>query len=85
MEIIDPHVKGFLRSLFNKRRIGGRHTEENNLLRRIKHLPRAEQKATLEQWAACVNQGLVLCKKSTGEIHVSLNPQKLKEILSLIE
>lgn len=84
MEDINACVKDLLRSLFNKHRIGGKHTEENNLFRRIKHLPKNEQKEIIEGWKICIQQEYVLRKISTGEIHVSLNPRKLKEILELI-
>ncbi len=81
----NKQVMDLLRHLFNKRKIGGNHTEERNVLKRINHLPRDEQNAVLEAWQDCVKQELVLCKKSTGEVHVSLNPRKIKEILCLIE
>jgi len=74
-----------LRSLFNKRRIGGKHTEEANLFRRIKHLSRAEQSAIIEDWEKCMKDGFVIRLKKTSEFHVSLNPEKLKEILEMIQ
>ena len=74
-----------LRCLFNKCRIGGKHTEELNIFRRIKHLPRDEQSVVLEDWDKCVKDGLVIRLKKTGEFHVSLNPERLKEIMEIIE
>ena len=32
-----------------------------------------------------VNDGWLLCKKSTGELHVSLNPRMKKEIMDFIK
>jgi len=85
MHVKTTHAKDLLRSLLNKHKIGGCHTEERNVLKRIDHLPRDEQRLILDDWRECVNEGIVLCKKSTGEVHVSLNPKKLKEIWCLIE
>lgn len=82
---LNETTKDLLRSLFNKHRIGGRHTEEANLFRRIKHLPRDEQSAIIDDWEDCVRMGLVLRLKKTGEFHVSLNPEKLKEICEMIQ
>lgn len=78
-------TKDMLRCLFNKRQIGGKHTQEANLFRRIRHLPRDEQSAILDDWENCIKSGLVLRLKKTGEWHISINPEKLKEILEIIE
>jgi hypothetical protein len=82
---LNETTKDMLRSLFNKRRIGGKHTEEANLFRRIKHLPRGEQSAILTDWEYCVKNELVLRLKKTGEFHVSINPEKLKEVFEIIQ
>lgn len=82
---LNETTKDMLRSLFNKRRIGGKHTEEANLFRRITHLPRVEQSAVLDDWETCVKNGFVIRLKKTGEFHVSLNPEKLKEVCEIIQ
>lgn len=74
-----------LRRLFNKRRIGGKHTEEKNLFLDAKHLSKEEQRQFEDDYKLCVNNGLILKKKSTGEWHISLNPRKLAEILQVIQ
>ncbi len=78
-------IKAILRRMFNQKRIGGRHTEEKNCLRCIKYLPRNIQKLVEEDWETCIKNEWILRKKSTGEWHVSLNPEKLSEILNLIK
>ncbi|MBI3033477.1 hypothetical protein HYY69_08440 [Candidatus Woesearchaeota archaeon] len=78
-------IKAILRRLFNQKRIGGRHTEEKNCLKCMKYLPRDAQKLVYEDWETCIKNEWILRKKSTGEWHVSLNPEKLGEILHEIE
>lgn len=80
----NEHTISILRRLFNKERIGGRHTEEKNCLRWVKNLPPKEYKQTIKDWERCIKDGLVIRLKKTGELHVSLNPRMLKEIHELI-
>ncbi len=76
--------KKLLRKLYNRRCFGGKHTEEKNLFRAIKHLPKKEQKKALEDWEICKKQGLVIVQMKTNEPHASLNPKMLGEIDRLI-
>ena len=82
---LSENCKKLLRKLYNRRCFGGKHTDEKNVLRAIKHLPREEQKRAFEDWKWCKNQGLVIVRLKTNEVHVSLNPRRLKEIDELIE
>lgn len=77
--------KSILRRLLNKRRIGGKHTEEKNVLRWLKNLPPKRQKQAKEDYEQCVKEGLILRMKKTNQKHVSLNPKKLKEIYELVK
>tara|TARA_Y100000310_G_scaffold285479_1_gene308952 strand:+ start:263 stop:517 length:255 start_codon:yes stop_codon:yes gene_type:complete len=74
-----------LRSLFNKKRIGRKHTEEKNCFRWTKTLPAKVQRQIQHEWKECINNGLVIKEIKTGEFHISLNPRKLKEIFELIK
>lgn len=82
---ISDETKAILRRLFNKKRIGGKHTEEKNCLRWIKNLAPKKHRQVLKDWKKCINEGLVLKSIKTSEFHISLNPRKLKEILELIK
>ena len=78
-------TKGIIKKLFLKRRIGGKHTEEKNCLRWIKNLPPVKHKEVIREWQECIKEGIVLRSIKTGELHVSLNPRKLKEIHEIIK
>ncbi len=76
-----------LEGLLSPPRWGGRHTEVRNIR---KGLPssltstnegqRLVDKAVKE----LINNGWLLAKKSTGEVHVSLNPKKKAEIMAFV-
>jgi len=62
---------------------GNSHTEERNLAKGLpSHLVGA--KVTKEAIKELHKLGFLLSKKSTGEIHVSLNPEKMKEIFEFL-
>ena len=76
--------KEILRSLILSLRWGGKHTEIKNLRKGIstyilntksgkKNFKNAVKELIKDNW--------LLAKKSTGEIHVSLNPRKKLEIM----
>ena len=77
-----------LESLITPPRWGGRHTELRNIR---KSLPsnllssKEGQKLIDKSIKELVNNGWLLCKKSTGELHVSLNPRMKKEIMDFIK
>ncbi len=81
-------IKRFLlESLLSPPRWGGRHTEVRNIR---KGLPSAiastkeGQRAIDDAVKQLINDGWLLAKKSTGEIHVSLNPRKKAEIMAFV-
>lgn len=82
---LDVETVDILRRLFNKHRIGHKHTEEKNCLRRLKILPPKKRKQVYEEWRYLVNCGWVIRLKKTGEFHVSLNPRFMGEIIRMIE
>ncbi len=67
-----------LKKLFRHRYIGGRHTEIRNAMKGFPpHLLKEVKKEILN----LIKEGYLLSKPSTGEIHISLNPKMLKEII----
>lgn len=85
-EVVD--VIWFILSKLNRMgKIGGSHTEIINLYKSLPMYFRSSnkgkkiiQKAVKE----LLRREYLLQKPSTGEIHVSLNPRKLKEIIAFI-
>jgi len=73
-----------IRKLYNKRRIGGKHTEEKNCFRALNGLDKQKKKEIIEEWTFCINSGMIIREMKTGEWHVSLNPRKLKEINEIL-
>ena len=87
MSLKEGIKKSILRSLITPPRWGGKHTELKNITRGLttsvlttKKGKKALEKAIKE----LINDGWLLSKKSAGEIHVSLNPRKRKEILEFV-
>ncbi|MBW2984300.1 hypothetical protein KY361_04250 [Candidatus Woesearchaeota archaeon] len=77
-------MKRFLRKLINLGIWGGRHTELTNLKKCIpKHL--RGEKATKEAIKELIDRGFIKIKKSTAEIHVSLNSEKQQEIYEFVK
>ena|SRR3989344_2699873 len=69
----------FLRKLMNRNTWGGKHTEAKNLLKAVpKHL--RGDKVTSEAIKELHRLEFLISKPSTGEMHISLNPRKKKEI-----
>ena len=82
---ISQQVKNVLKFLMIKKVIGRKHTEETHIIKKFKHLLPQQRKIAMRNWQRCIKEGLVLQKKSTGAIHISLNPRKIKEIKGLID
>ena len=81
-------IKRFvLEGLLSPPRWGGRHTELRNIK---KGLPasvtstKEGQRLVADAIKELVNDGWLLAKKSTGNVHVSLNSRKKKEIMEFI-
>ncbi|MBS3171614.1 hypothetical protein J4449_03315 [Candidatus Woesearchaeota archaeon] len=74
----------FLRKLMNLNMWGGKHTEEKNLLKALpKHL--RGEKVTDEAMKELYKLEFLSSKPSTGELHISLNSRKKKEICEFLE
>ena len=77
-----------IESLITPPRWGGRHTELRNIKKGFPsniYNSKEGQKLIDKAIKELINSGLLLCKKSTGELHVSLNPRMKKEIMELIK
>ena len=71
--------KKMIRMLKNKKKYGGAHTETIHLKNCVpKHL--RGQKIVGEAISDLFRKGILINKKSTGELHCSLDSSKLKEI-----
>lgn len=76
-----------LEHLITPPRWGGRHTELRNIKKGFPsnvYNSKEGQKLIDKAIKELINSGLLLCKKSTGELRVSLNPRMKKEIMEFI-
>lgn len=83
MELSDETID-MLRNLLRKKRIGNKHTEEKNCLRWLKSLPKERRKIAKEEWDGLIKAGWIIRLMKTGELHVSLNPRFIGEIIQVI-
>ena len=77
-----------LESLITPPRWGGKHTEIKNIKKGFpSHISNSNKGKKLIDKAIkeLINDNFLLCKKSTGELHISLNPKMKKEIMEFIE
>ena len=80
--------KRILVKLVNLRMWGGKHTEIRNLSKGFpdNFLSRKENQKLLQKVIKdLMNEEILLAKKLTGEIHISLNPGKISEIKEFME
>ncbi len=76
-----PLKRAVLKKLFRHRYIGGKHTEIRNAMKGFPpHLLKDIKKEILN----LIKEGYLLSKPSTGELHISLNPRMLNEIITEI-
>lgn len=74
-------------SLITPPRWGGKHTDVRNLRKGFPaniSSTKEGQKLVDKAIKELINDGWLLAKKSTGEIHVSLNPRMKKEIMECV-
>lgn len=84
MNWVKSELIAMLRWMLVQGIIGGKHTPEGRVMKRIAHLPRDEQNEIKKEWEHCIKQlQWVFRMKKTGEWHVSLNPKVLAEIKQL--
>ena len=84
VELQKAIMKRFLRKLVNLNIWGGRHTEIKNLQKSLPDHLRGtkEHKRAIKE---LINRGFLNVKPSTGELHVSLNSHKQKEIFEFLQ
>ncbi len=85
---IEQVIWHILSKLSRMNKIGGSHTEIKNLEKGLpSHFRTSKQGRKIIQEAIkeMFNKEYLLQKPSTGEIHVSLNPRKIKEIQDFID
>lgn len=71
-----------LRKLFRRRVIGGKHTAFENIMSGIPgHLTGDAKKAAEEM----IKEGLINSKPTSYGLQISLNPEKIDEIMQIIE
>ena len=77
-------MKRFLRKLINLNIWGGRHTEIKNLQKSLPDHLRGtkEHKRAIKN---LIDRGFLNVKPSTGELHVSLNSHKQREIFEFLQ
>lgn len=75
-------AKIILRKLYRHRIIGGKHTAVENL---TKGLPKHVVGDAKEAVSELIKAGFIIPKRTSYGMQVSLNPEKINEILMLIE
>lgn len=71
-----------IRKLFRHRVIGGKHTAIENLTKGIPSNLRGQAKEVAKE---LIKEGLLLTKPAAYGLQVSLNPERLSEIIKLLE
>jgi len=87
---MEKSTEAILLFLLNKHYIGAKHFPERKLIiSRTKWLNNDEKKLFNREYSAMLNaRYFIKLKKKTGEGtdgHISLNPEKLKEIFDMVE
>lgn len=87
---MEKPTESILLFLLNKHYIGGKHFPEHKLLvSRTKWLGKEERKVFEKEYRSMIDQNyFVRLKKRTGksaEWHISINPEKLKDIFEMIK
>jgi hypothetical protein len=75
------HIK-IIRDMFYDGCIGGKHTSEDNV---IKGFPKSDRGYARDALKELIKENLVIPKKSTREIHVYLNHDRIEDINKIIE
>jgi len=87
LESVDLVKSFILRKLVSLGKIGGSHTVIFNLEKGLPNHLRCNKKGRKiinQAIKELINDGFLLTKPSTGEIHVSINPHKLVDIKKIL-
>ncbi|PIU21422.1 MAG: hypothetical protein COT15_02445 [Candidatus Diapherotrites archaeon CG08_land_8_20_14_0_20_34_12] len=87
LESVDLVKSFILRKLISLGKIGGSHTVIFNLERGLPNHLRSNKKGRKiidQAIKELINDGFLLTKPSTGEIHVSVNPHKIPDIKKIL-
>lgn len=79
--------RAILEDLITRHMWGGKHTEIKNLKKGLPSNVTSDRKGMRlvdKAIKEMINDGWILCKKSTGEFHVSLNPRSKKGIMEFV-
>lgn len=84
MDLKEAIMRRFLRKLMNLNMWGGKHTEIKNLQKSLPDHLRGtkEMKKAVKE---LIDRGFLNVKPSTGELHISLNSHKQKEIYNFLQ
>lgn len=84
MDLKEAIMRRFLRKLMNLNMWGGKHTEIKNLQKALPDHLRGtkEMKKAVKE---LINRSFLNVKPSTGELHISLNSHKQKEIYDFLQ
>ncbi len=84
MDLKEVIMRRFLRKLMNLNMWGGKHTEIKNLQKALPDHLRGtkDMKKAIKE---LIDRGFLNVKSSTGELHVSLNSHKQKEIYEFLQ
>jgi len=80
--------KLILTKLINMNKWGGAHTEIRNITKGLpsRYVMTSQGKKLVQNAIKLlINKQLLFAKPSTGEVHVSLNPHKSKEIMEFLK
>lgn len=74
-------IQSIVEKLYRLRYIGGRHTEMKNIHKGMKGISEKEIERAVKY---LINKGIIQSNIKTGEIHISINPKKMKEIHKIL-
>ena len=82
---VHPACKTILRRLLNRKKIGGNYTPQTRTLQWVKRLPPNQKKAFITSYQQLIKEEWLITKKKPNDTMISINPQKIPEILETIQ
>jgi len=74
----------FLNKMMNNNCWGGKHMDEQHVLKCVNYLPPDERRKAIKAWDKLLKEGLIIRKPSKKDFQVSLNPRKKTVIQKVI-